>query len=78
MATIEFNEKLNFKAPDGFSCAVAAAAALEHCSMSEFIRQSVFRRLREVGVSLSQSSPRTAAAASAGPAVAAAERRAIA
>ena len=76
MATIEFNEKLNFKAPVGFSCAVATAAAMEHCSMSEFIRQSVFRRLREVGVSLSQSSHRPAAAVAAGPAQPAAERRA--
>jgi hypothetical protein len=52
MPATEFVEKINFKSVKGFSAAASTAAALEHCSMSEFIRRSVFGRMREVGVEL--------------------------
>ena len=47
-----FNELVQFKAPDGFSAAVTAAARRDHTSNAEFLRRAVIARLREVGLPL--------------------------
>jgi hypothetical protein len=47
-----FNELVQFKAPDGFSAAVAAAARRDHTSIAEFIRRTMIARLNEVGLPL--------------------------
>jgi hypothetical protein len=57
MKTIRYDEVIRFKAPSGFSSAVAAAAYREHQSTSEFLRQTVFERLRAAGVPLSSMMP---------------------
>jgi hypothetical protein len=47
-----FNELVQFKAPDGFSAAVTAAARRDHTSMAEFLRRTMIARLREIGLPL--------------------------
>jgi len=44
-----FREFIQFKAPEGFSAAVTAAAQRDHTTMSEFLRRTVIARLKEVG-----------------------------
>jgi hypothetical protein len=47
-----FREFIQFKAPDGFSAAVAAAARRDRTSMAEFLRRTVIARLDKIGLSL--------------------------
>jgi hypothetical protein len=46
----QFVELVQFKAPNGFLSAVAAAAHRDHMSVSEFLRRCAIARLREMGV----------------------------
>jgi hypothetical protein len=57
MQPTPFNELIQFKAPDGFSAAVTAAARCDHTSMAEFLRRTVIARLTEVGLPLSTVEP---------------------
>jgi hypothetical protein len=40
-------ESVQFKAPEGFRAAVAAAARRDHTSISEFVRRAIIAHLRE-------------------------------
>jgi hypothetical protein len=52
MQSTVFREFVQFKAPNGFSAAVAAAARRDRTSMAEFLRRTVIARLDEIGLSL--------------------------
>jgi hypothetical protein len=55
-----FPELVQFKGPAGLSAALAAAADEEHTSMAEFIRRTLFARLREGGFSLNSGDQKAA------------------
>jgi hypothetical protein len=52
----QFDELVQFKAPNGFSSAVATAAHRDHMSVSEFLRRCAIARLREMGVQIANHS----------------------
>lgn len=43
----EFNEVVQFKAPEGFSKALRTAALMQHTTVSEFLRRVVYERIEE-------------------------------
>jgi hypothetical protein len=47
-----YDELVQFRAPDGFSLAVSTAARRDYQTTSEFLRRCAISRMRELGVTI--------------------------